>query len=867
MSVTYRNDDFVLQVLDEDAAVSNIVNKYDAFLEALSGKHYAFQTEAIKTALKFLISSRYKNTGDLATDNFDRNVKLQSFYDNTLHNYLSRFALADKKSVTVDLATGTGKSFAIYGLARVMLAEGLVDKVLVLCPTLTIEEGLKDKFLQLSADPNLTTILQELDAIYLNPSIKTANDPILAGDICVENIHAVYDRTGSSIRDSFTGKGGRTLVLNDEAHHIFSGVDQATKRWLDFLQNPDYGFHFIVNFTGTPYIGDRYFPDIVYRYSLKKAIEARVVKQVDYVLSRLIGVDCGFEQSYQNHLLNQEAYGNILKPISLIVTEKIVSCVEVWNDLVNFIAGKENISRQEAEKKVIWVASGIPSGADGVRVKALVDKAEKVRSDNVQMLKTVDDAQNPVEWIISVSMLTEGWDVKNVFQIVPHENRAFNSKLLISQVLGRGLRMPLGLGGHAMVKINNHERWTPQIANLYRDVLEIENRLSWGYSEALKAFVFELHNIDYQVVQQTNEVKSKPASEPVTIDYSPQSRSYEELTTYNRSGKVATLIENRDIFTIEEAVKRIKLFLKDKDAELSARWGSQRIKRLIQDNLARTHQETDYISQENLLKTQSAFGPLFRDLGKVSPRYEMKPNNLIYADIRKLNRQSFSESALRDHTHVFYLDNQEADLSDDEKPLWKSFLEVREMAAKYGNDRIRDEEVYLLSNLHPISKTDFKSPTNFIVTSSEPETKFVEHVFHNICLFDSVLKSPDKGFYAFPYSYKPETTAKTHAKSENFNPDFFMTIAGKKEVLVVEIKADGDDSNKNKAKLREGKKHFIELNQKLKDIGLNWTYYFFFLSPEDYPHFFNAVKEVRYENWESNLMISLKASLANTPEN
>jgi hypothetical protein len=33
--------------------------------------------------------------------------------------------LADKKSVSIDLATGTGKSFAIYGLARVMLAEGL----------------------------------------------------------------------------------------------------------------------------------------------------------------------------------------------------------------------------------------------------------------------------------------------------------------------------------------------------------------------------------------------------------------------------------------------------------------------------------------------------------------------------------------------------------------------------------------------------------------------------------------------------------------------------------------------------------------------------------------------------------------------
>jgi type III restriction enzyme len=860
MAVIFRNDDFVLQVPNDDAAVNNIVNKYDAFLEALSGSHYAFQSEAIKTVLRFLLSSHYKDTGDLATDNFDRNPKLQTYYDHTLHNYLSSFDLTDKKSVSVDLATGTGKSFAIYGLARLMLAEGLVDKVLVLCPTLTIEEGLKDKFFQLSADPNLTTILQELDAVYLNPGIKSANDPILAGDICVENIHAVYDRTGSSIRDSFTGKGDRTLVLNDEAHHIFSNADQATKRWLDFLQNPDYGFHFIVNFSGTPYIGDRYFPDVVYRYSLKKAIEARVVKQVDYALERLIGVDCGYEETYQNHLLNQQTYGDKLKPISIIVTEKIVSCVEVWNELVDFIADKENLSRQQAEKKVIWVASGIPSGNDGNRVKSLVDKADKVRRDNVQLLKSVDDAQNPVEWIVSVSMLTEGWDVKNVFQIVPHENKAFDSKLLIAQVLGRGLRMPAGMGGNTMVKINNHERWTQQIADLYRDVMEIENRLSWGYAESHKAFVFDLHNLDYVVVQKTEEVKTKPASEPEVIDYVPQSRQYQESTTYVRSGKVTTLIDNRNIFSIDEAVKRIKLFLKDKDEELSGKWSTQRITDLIQNNLARIHQEMDFISQENLLKTQYAFGPMFRDLGKVSPRYEMKPNNLTFADMHTLHRQSFSESALKNQVHVFFADDQEPDLADDEKLLWTSFMEVREIAAKYGPERIKDEETYLLSNLHRVSKSEFKSPVNFIVTSSDPEKKFVEHVFLNVGLIDSVFKSPDKGFYALPYSYKPDTTAKTHVKSENFNPDFFIKVAGRQEILVVEIKSDGDDSNKNKAKHREGKKHFAELNQKITEVGWKWTYYFYFLSPEDYPHFFSALKDGRYGKWESGLMTELGKS-------
>jgi len=72
------------------------------------------------------------------------------------------------------------------------------------------------------------------------------------------------------------------------------------------------------------------------------------------------------------------------------------------------------------------------------KVFKLVDKPENERQKNLQLLKEVDDSKNQVEWILSVAMLTEGWDVKNVFQIVPHESKAFNSKLLIAQVLGRG---------------------------------------------------------------------------------------------------------------------------------------------------------------------------------------------------------------------------------------------------------------------------------------------------------------------------------------------------------------------------------------------------------------------------------------------
>ncbi len=70
--------------------------------------------------------------------------------------------------------------------------------------------------------------------------------------------------------------------------------------------------------------------------------------------------------------------------------------------------------------------------------KILVVTSSPKHAENFSIQKSVDNKSNKVEWMISVSMLTEGWDVKNVFQIVPHKERAFNSKLSISQVLDVG---------------------------------------------------------------------------------------------------------------------------------------------------------------------------------------------------------------------------------------------------------------------------------------------------------------------------------------------------------------------------------------------------------------------------------------------
>ena len=64
------------------------------------------------------------------------------------------------------------------------------------------------------------------------------------------------------------------------------------------------------------------------------------------------------------------------------------------------------------------------------------------KDDVVQQLLTVEHADNPVEIVIHVNMLKEGWDVTNLYTIVPL--RAANSRTLVEQSIGRGLRLPYG---------------------------------------------------------------------------------------------------------------------------------------------------------------------------------------------------------------------------------------------------------------------------------------------------------------------------------------------------------------------------------------------------------------------------------------
>src|SRR5690606_37887592 len=112
--------------------------------------------------------------------------------------------------------------------------------------------------------------------------------------------------------------------------------------------------------------------------------------------------DKGWDETWHNHNEIAKKYRGKLKPLTIVVADRIYRAVEIWKELSEYIAKKEKLSFEEASKKVTWVASGIPSNKQekGI-IESIVASPERVRKENLSTLKTVDEPDNPVEWIIS----------------------------------------------------------------------------------------------------------------------------------------------------------------------------------------------------------------------------------------------------------------------------------------------------------------------------------------------------------------------------------------------------------------------------------------------------------------------------------
>jgi type III restriction enzyme len=282
----FNTQDLVLRVNTKAYdAIKYPLDDWDRFLDVLcSTRNY--QKEAIKTAVHYLVSDKYQCIEDLVKENYNQNIHLQERYREE-KDYISKIQLPGKQSACIDLATGTGKSYVMYGIAQMALGLGLVDKVLVLGPpSLTIEKELTKKFASLSSNSNLKNAIPGSSKCS-NPSIINADQTIKGYCICIENINAVYSKASSSILDSLGfGRGAHCLVLNDEVHHAYNKVEGNTnegksiKKWKEFLLDSSYTFRYILGFTGTAYIENDYFNDVIYRFSLRSSRENNFEKML-----------------------------------------------------------------------------------------------------------------------------------------------------------------------------------------------------------------------------------------------------------------------------------------------------------------------------------------------------------------------------------------------------------------------------------------------------------------------------------------------------------------------------------------------------------------------------------------------------------
>jgi type III restriction enzyme len=788
-------------------------SKFDNFIITLTNGR-KFQEDAILTALRFMCGGQYANISKLAEENYNINLHLKERFA-TLDIFKKALFFNDSYTANIDLATGTGKSWVLYGLATIMLSAGFVDQVLVLVPSITIERELMDKFKRFASDTTLNATLA-----HIPPKIINGTESIVKGCICIENRDAIYKNSRSSVVDSLLFKGERTFILNDEAHHIYYSEQNEWKKFIELIK-PRYN----IGVSGTCYYKDNdYFTDVIYRYSLRQAIEDGWVKNVNYIIKENMPAKDDEKwqiiiKSHNDIKSNLVRCGGII-PVSIFVTDKTDTCDNVAKKFKNYLKITNNLTDDEVNEKVIVIHSK-PNVA-GDRLK----------------LKDVDKPTSKVEWIFSVSMLTEGWDAKRVFQIIPHEERAFNSKLLIAQVMGRGLRIPnnwLAQWSKPEVIIFNHEKWATNVRKLVDEILEIERRISTKVIED-SIYNFELLNVGYKKTE-TASVRKKGKKGLYNLftdgyiklptDMKEESVEIELSNLNNTSRTWSEKVEHKTISVDDMAEKMWSRFndIPDDDnqnlaEQYQTKYTIEKLKAIINKSLQESGNSviTNKLEQRFMASMSTAWRQ-----EQTYITYKIKPNDYHSVNTKEMRSESTNASSLKNNHTLFWTDGTSSYLTDEEKEF---FNEIKDTGNGYKQIKINN-------------KNNLKSPVSLAFSISEPEKKFINKLLENENILTAWVKSPSKSFYFFEFAWKKNPRHGEAIRYDHFNPDFFIKVNDR--IIVVEIKGDEEIANpqpENIGKHKAGIEHFDILNKHLR----KQVYKFTMLTPKNYDAFFESIK-------------------------
>ncbi len=453
----------------------------------------------------------------------------------------------------VKAATGSGKTKVMSLLIawsyfhRLRETEsGLATNSLVIAPNLIVFERLRADFEHGAIFRDDPVVPPEWRGDFdLAVCLRDEPIPAAAGVLVLSNIQALYERPAPKLANPVEvllgvppprnpaapepvltrlARRGRVLVVNDEAHHLHDAIRRDTNEPLTIWQTlyrlhelADGGITAQLDFSATPRGQDgRLFDDVVVDYPLSQAIDDGIVKRP------VIGELAGVLDSTSNDA-------------AVRYRQRIGAGVAKWREFRDTLT-------PAGRKPLLFVMAEDTKSADQIaaHLETLPDLAGRVLTIHVNMAgpnrgdiaksdlekartaaREVDRDDNPYRAIVSVLMLREGWDVRNVSVIVPLRPYTAEAKILPEQTLGRGLRRmtPPGSGVDEQLVVIEHEAFRQLWDTALDDEgLRVERRAADEVHPEVSVIAVEPDRLRFDIeIPQLSRVLHRTAAELVSL--------------------------------------------------------------------------------------------------------------------------------------------------------------------------------------------------------------------------------------------------------------------------------------------------------------------------------------------------------------
>lgn len=453
----------------------------------------------------------------------DLNEELKAV--NKLFPTLSSFE-RDFPSFCFALATGIGKTRLMGACIGYLRYEKGIKNFFVMAPNLTIYNKLKDDF---GNPTNKKYIFRGLDKFSNPPRIIDGDNyaDFRQGTFGINDVVINVFNIAKLNSDSKVVKGAPVRIkrLNEVLGESYFSYLQSLPDLCIFMDeshhyHADKSFEVInelkpilgVELTATPQIqkGAKKvdFKNVVYEYSLAHALNDGKYVKVPAVFTRKdfrpeeytsdqldrekLNDGIRLHEETKSHLeVYARTHGKpIIKPFVLVVAKDTIHSKQIYEYITShdFFGGYYS-------NKVIEINSS-QRGAE--------------KDENIQQLLSLEKEGNTIEIVIHVNMLKEGWDVTNLYTIIPL--RASASETLTEQTIGRGLRLPYGI----RTNVEEVDRLSIVSHDKYEAIIHLANDPN---SLVRKVYYIEASKPEWKD-EQHETVELPTAYDDITTDYS-----------------------------------------------------------------------------------------------------------------------------------------------------------------------------------------------------------------------------------------------------------------------------------------------------------------------------------------------------------